>query len=360
MVDLQYIGTEASLSELYPKIDAFYENELKHHRIHVSDNLFLSALELKAPADAPGTSLQDSSNTLVIIAGRAETEHKYTELLYHLRDSKLRILVCFVRGQGQSSTVLYDSNKCHIERFLHYRVDLENMLSYLDVGPNYKMLGFSLGGLISLEFCFNTKFPYKPQSLALICPFLGIPNLLAPKVVYPILKIMCNIRSFALSYTPHGKEYVRIPFEENIHSHSPLRYDIYHDYYIKHPQLALAGPTYKFVKCCMQAQQRLDKIKCKFDFPMLCLSAGADMVVSTPAAREFCQRHAHDTIAPQFELIPHAYHDILNESDNYRNDAMLKALNFLFNGTTDYKSLVKAPEENTEPQSALEPQDKPE
>lgn len=339
MVDLQHIGTETSLAELYPKIDAFYENDLKHHRIHVSDNLFLSALELEAPDGSPGTSLQDSSNTLVIIAGRAETEHKYAELLYHLRDSKLRILVCFVRGQGQSSMVLYDSNKCHIERFLHYRVDLENILSYLDVGPNYKMLGFSLGGLIALEFCFNTKFQYKPKALALICPFLGIPNLLAPKVVYPILKILCNIRSFALSYTPHGKEYVRLPFEENIHSHSPLRYDIYHDYYIDHPQLALAGPTYKFVKCCMQAQQRLDKIKCNFDFPMLCLSAGADMVVSTEAAREFCKRHENDRVPPKFELIPHAYHDILNEDDSYRNPAMLKALNFLFNGTTDYQSL---------------------
>ena len=50
MVDLQHIGTETSLAELYPKIDAFYENDLKHHRIHVSDNLFLSALELEAPA----------------------------------------------------------------------------------------------------------------------------------------------------------------------------------------------------------------------------------------------------------------------------------------------------------------------
>ena len=65
MVDLQNIGTETSLAELYPKIDAFYENDLKHHRIHVSDNLFLSALELEAPAGSPGTSLQDSSNTLV-------------------------------------------------------------------------------------------------------------------------------------------------------------------------------------------------------------------------------------------------------------------------------------------------------
>ena len=107
--------------------------------------------------------------------------------------------------------MLYDSNKCHVERFLHYRHDLENILSYLDVGPNFRLMGFSLGGLISMEFCFNTTYRYKPRAVALIAPFLGINMPFSPRVVYPILKILCNIRSFALAYTPHGKEYKRVP-----------------------------------------------------------------------------------------------------------------------------------------------------
>lgn len=341
MIKFNHVGTEAALATQYPQIDEFFNRELKLHRIHVSDNLFLSVLELKAQPGTPGTTLSDSSNTLVIIPGRAETEHKYAELLYNLRDSGLRVLVCFVRGQGQSSTVLYDSNKCHVERFLHYRQDLENILGYLDVGPGFKILGFSLGGLIAMEFCFNTNYPHKPQSVALIAPFLGINTPIAPKIMYPVLKVLCNIRSFALSYTPHGKEYVRIPFEQNFHSHSALRYNLYHDYYATHPQLALYGPTYKFVKCCMQAQLRLGKIKCRFNFPMLCLGAGADNVVSTAASQEFCQLHAHDPIPPKFELIPHAYHDILNEADSYRNEPLLKALNFLFNGTTDLAQITE-------------------
>ena len=349
---LQQVGTEESLAALAPQLDAFFENTLKHHRIHISDNLFLSAIELPAAPGTPGTSLSDSSNTLVIIPGRAETEYKYTELLYNLKDSGLRVLVCFVRGQGQSSMVLYGSNKCHVERFLHYRQDVENILSYLDVGPNFKMMGFSLGGLISLEFCFNTRFKYKPQSLALMAPFLGINTPISPKVLYPILKVLCHIRSFAISYTPYGREYVRIPFEENFHSHSPERYNLYHDYYAANPSLALAGPTYKFVRCCLQAQLRLEKIKAKFDFPMLCISAGADSIVSTEAARAFCKRHEHDPVPPHFELIPHSYHDILNEADCYRNEALLKALNFLFPDSSDASASAAA---EAAPDSVSEP-----
>lgn len=330
MYNFDDLGTETSLANLYPQIDDFFEHNVKHHRVHVSDNLFLSVLELPAPSDSTGVSLADSSNTLVIVPGRAETEHKYAELLYHLKDKGLRVLVCFVRGQGQSSMVLYGSNKCHVERFLHYRQDLENILNYMDVGQNFKLMGFSLGGLISLEFCFNTSYPYKPQAVALVAPFLGINYPFPPKILYPALKILCNIRSFATAFTPHGKEYTRIPFEENFHSHSPIRYNIYHDYYATHPQLALAGPTYKFVKCCLQAQRRLKKIKCRFDFPCLMLGAGADLVVSTPATKEFCQLHQNDPLPPRYQHIPHAYHDILNEADNYRNPAMTQALNFLF------------------------------
>ncbi len=339
MIDFTNLGTEPALAINYPKIDAFFENELKQHRIRISDNLFLSVLELPAPKGASGVSLADSSNTLVIVPGRAETEHKYAELLYALKDKGLRILVCFVRGQGQSSMVLYDSNKCHVERFMHYRQDLENILNYMDVGPNFKLMGFSLGGLISLEFCFNTSYPFKPQAFVGVAPFLGITYPFPPKLLYHALKVLCNIRSFALAYTPHGKEYVRIPFEENFHSHSELRYNLYHDYYDQHPQLALAGPTFKFVKCCLQAQLRLQKIKCRFNFPSLFLGAGADMVVSTKATREFCQLHQDDPVPPRFELIPHAYHDILNEADRYRNPALEKALNFLFNGATDLATL---------------------
>ena len=99
-----------------------------------------------------------------------------------------------------------------------------------------------------------------------------------------------------------------------------------------------------------------------FTFPMLCLGAGADNVVSTQAAQEFCQEHSHDPIPPIFELVPHAYHDILNESDNYRNEPLLKALNFLFNGTTDLSYLAEQEEHEAEeeaPHSQPEPKSAP-
>lgn len=361
MIDFNNLGTEADLIKDYPRIDAFFEKYVKQHRIHVADNLALSVLELKAklPRDKdapeedldkplrapeeipstvlpvkesiPGTNIDDSSSTLVIIAGRGETEHKYAELLFHMRHTCLRVIVLFVRGQGQSSSVLYGSTKSHVEKFSDYVEDVTTCLNYLDVGPNYKILAFSLGGLIALNFYFTSNFEHKPKAMALIAPFMDINFPIKSKYLYPVLKLLCNIRSFAIAYTPHGREYKRIPFEENYHSHSEVRYNLYHDYYRDHPLLPLAGPTFKFVKCCLQAQRKIIKGRYDFNIPVLCISAGRDQVVNTNSCAKYFARHMRDPIPPRYEMVPHAYHDILNESDNYRNQALTKALDFLFN-----------------------------
>lgn len=383
MISITRIGNESQLSSQYPEIEEFYHNTLKQHRISVTDRLFLSALELPAPqnrksvlnseelnqdeaeilernqenaAQEPDNTADnaqpaknenyvnadiksfwtthqqknDDSETLVIVPGRAENEHKYAELLYNLRDSGLRVVVCFVRGQGQSSNVIYGSTKCHVEYFANYRHDLETILNYLNIGRNYKMLGFSLGGLICLDFCFFGTYTQKPKALGLISPFLGVSYPVPQSLLYYPIWTLCWLRSFALSYTPHGKEYKRIPFEDNYHSHSKVRYNLYHDYYAEHPQQAIAGPTFNFVKCCMRAQRKLSKDSIKFDFPVMCLSSEKDKVVSTPVAKKFFAAHSGDPFPPVFEVIPGAFHDVLNESDEFRNPVLSKVLNFLF------------------------------
>lgn len=277
----------------------------------------------------------DDTDTLVIVPGRAENEHKYAELLYNLRDSGLRVVVCFVRGQGQSSNVIYGSTKCHVEYFANYRHDLETMLNYLNIGPNYKLMGFSLGGLISLDFCFFGTYPHKPKALGLISPFLGVHYPIPPAILYWTITGLCLFRSFALAYTPHGKEYKRIPFDENYHSHCRVRYNLYHDYYASHPQQAIAGPSFNFVKCCLRAQRKLHGAQIKFNFPVMCLSSQVDQVVSFEQAQQFFALHQNDPVPPIFEAIPGAFHDVLNESDKYRNPTLAKVLNFLFPGSVN-------------------------
>ena len=68
----------------------------------------------------------------------------------------------------------------------------------------------------------------------------------------------------------------------------------------------------------------------EFDIDIYCQSAGKDKVVSTPKAKEFFLKHKNDKCPPRFEIIDNCFHDLINESDEYRIDALAKALEFLF------------------------------
>lgn len=315
-----HFSDEDTFLQQQQAIENFYANDVVHHRIKRSESLHLSALELTPPA---------YEHTLVIIPGRAECEHKYAEFLWSLSNVPVRVLVLFVRGQGSSDKVIAGTQKCHIDDFDLYLDDVDYMLDFLQV-EHFRLLAFSLGGLIALELYRHGR--HKPERMALLAPFI-FP---AYDIPAPFLKaltcIMGTLPGLKYSYTPHGREYEKIPFEENHHSHSRVRYEAYHDYYARHPEVALAGPTYGFVRQCLKKQLSLLDSNFEFNIPVFCLSAGKDQVVSTPYCAQFFRKHRRDVVRPVYQNLSGAFHDLLNEADEYRRPALLRACNFLFNG----------------------------
>ena len=87
----------------------------------------------------------------------------------------------------------------------------------------------------------------------------------------------------------------------------------------------------KIIRHIKNKQIELINSDFEFDIDIYCQSAGKDKVVSTPKAKEFFQKHMNDKCKPRFEIIENCFHDLINESDEYRIDALAKALEFLFN-----------------------------
>lgn len=270
---------------------------------------------------------ENPEDTLVIIPGRGEIAHKYAELFYSLSKLNIDVIVVFARGQGQSSRYLKDTHKCHINCFSNFSKDILQVLNHLQV-KKYKILSFSLGGLISLDIIKNWGF--RPQKAALISPYIW-PYFQMNR--YLIMLIAYSLGSppyLSTLYTPYGKEYKRVPFDTNHHSHCKERYEYYHDYYASHNELTIGCPTYGFVCECIKKQLELLNSSFSFKVPVYIQSSGDDKVVNTLMAKQFFDQHSIDRLAPKFEIIENAYHDILNESDEYRVKSLSKALAFLF------------------------------
>ena len=256
--------------------------------------------------------LADGLETAIVVGidNTADRMDEYTPPWEDTPDAKGDAYVSFVKG----------SLKTYIDD--NYRT--------LEDAANTMIGGSSMGGLISLDFLLHEK--NKPQRVALLAPYLWP----AFKLPEPVLKLLVNtvgnIPLLKYLYTPHGAEYKRIEFKKNIHSHCFDRYETYHDYYGLHPDLALGGPSFAFVKEALKKQLEIMNTNVDFTIPMLTVTAGEDHVVSTPHTINFMRKHLNDLSRPKYFNLSGAYHDLLNESDEYRNLALTYAFNFLLNG----------------------------
>ena len=270
--------------------------------------------------------VDDPIDRIVIIPGRGEISHKYYEFLYTLGQLKIGALIVFARGQATSTRVLANRQKCHIFNFSDLSKDVCFILDKLNI-KDYKLLTFSLGGLISLDIIKN--FENKPSKAALVAPYLW-PQFGNSKLLLKIfVKLLGSLPFTKTMYTPHGSEYKRVAFEENHHSHNQVRYDNYHDYFALHPNYTIGGPTFKFVKEAMDKQLELMNDKFEFDIPIYVQAAGEDKVVSISESQKFFLSHKDDKCPPKYEIIDKAYHDIINEDDEYRIRCLANALKFL-------------------------------
>ena len=298
-------------------IEAFYSEEVKCQHPVTPDGLQLSVFSI-APR-------HDTGRRLIIVPGRGECGPKYAELLYSLHHAGIEASVCFVRGQGDASPTLPGTRRSHIEDFSLYCSDLCLCLEAINPGAGWGMLGFSLGGLIALDYVMQGE--HLPRRLALIAPFLH-PYLPCGNFPAAWLITFGNMfRKTGLAATQ--TDYRSIPFASNHHTHCEVRYRIYHEHYARNPALAPGGVTYGFIYQAMRMQRRLSHDPRPFAVPVQLQYASLDRVVSSRHAVSYYLAHCRPGDPPPLALHG-SFHDVLNEQDDIRNPALSRALEFLF------------------------------
>ena len=301
------------------KINDFFNKKVTLSSIETTPDIQCTACYIK----------HDNANAapLVIIPGRGENPHKYAEFLYSADKFNFSTYILFARGQGISTRLLDNPQKCHIAKFEDYTHDISIMLNKLNI-TKFMLSGFSLGGLIALDLLLNTS--HKPLKCALFAPFLW-PNVnINPAVLKTLITVLGSLPFTKCSYTPYGSDYRMVNFEENYHSHCKDRYLAYHSYYKMHPEETLGGPTFGFVHQTMKKQCELFKSKQDINIPIYVQLAQQDRVVDSDKAEKFFTDHVKGKFSPRIEWVANAFHDLLNESDEIRNSVLCNALNFLY------------------------------
>jgi lysophospholipase len=296
----------------------FYNGELQSGIFEGRWGLALSYVKLEASGE---------KGALVMCPGRAESHIRYAELVYDLKQAGFSIYVFDHRGQGFSDRILGDRRKSHVERFEDYVADLR---AFVDKVVNARdharrfILGHSMGGTVAALYA--ARHQSDVDGLVLTAPMFEINTHPLPRGVAWVTTRVLTALGMGDADVPVGpRRQTDEPFEGNHLTHSEARWAMNRKLISLYPQIALGGPTVRWLGEALKATRQVLKNATQITAPTLLLQAELDNRVRPGGQDAFCRRAKVCTHV----LLTGAYHEILMERDEIRDKALRSILDFL-------------------------------
>jgi lysophospholipase len=272
--------------------------------------------------------------TVVVLTGRNECIEKYFETIRDLAERGLGVATLDWRGQGGSDRLIRDRQRGYVRSFRDYTSDLEQFFEEVvlpDCRGPYYILAHSAGAVIALLAA--PSMVNRVRRMVLIAPFLTLPDLpVSISAVRRVCSFFCFLGLGRL-YAAWGPRKKRPPpFATNKVTTDPARFARNMRIYETYPQLALGGPTIRWLRAAAQAAEAVSDpdYMAGIKIPLLMIAAGTDRVVSTKAV----EAYARDLRLGSLLMIDGARHEILQEADIYR-EPFLAAFDAFIPGTDD-------------------------
>lgn len=195
--------------------------------------------------------LQGAKGTVLMFPGRTEYIEKYGETARDLAKRGLASMAIDWRGQGLADRLIADPVVGHVDAFQDYQKDVAAMMRAartLSLPRPFFLLAHSMGGCIALRAVME-GLPV--QSAAFTGPMWGIH-------IKPHLKFVAGALSTLMPKFGKGhllppgsttQPYVQAaPFEDNMLTTDPQMYSMMQDQLTAHPELALGGPSYTWLR----------------------------------------------------------------------------------------------------------------
>ncbi len=272
--------------------------------------------------------------TVVILTGRNECIEKYFETVGDLQKRGFGCAIMDWRGQGGSDRLLRNRERGYVKRFDDYVRDLGQFFEEVvlpDCRGPYYVLAHSTGATVAL--LAMPALVNRVRRMVLLAPFLTLPgqrmSMRMVRRITTLLTLLGLGRLYA-AWGPRPKQ--AAPFEGNALTSDSGRYGRYVRFCEARPELALGGPTIRWLRAAAIAAGTVSapEFMARNMVPSLIVAAGADKVVSTRAIEAYAR---HMRLASLL-TIDGARHELLQEADFYR-EQLLAAFDAFVPGTED-------------------------
>lgn len=260
---------------------------------------------------------QNARGGVVLMAGRSEFIEKYFEVVNDLLARSFSVAAMDWRGQGLSERLLPVSVKGHITDFGAYRADLrlftEEVARKRFSGP-LVLMTHSMGGLPALQLLADGYDAFSAAVLsAPMTRFFADPlKRIAARATANVACALGASRQSILGV----KEY-SLKFEGNVLTSDRARHARFRELQAAAPNAIIREPTYGWLKAATDAIDDIHKPNrfLKLNTPVLIVSAEVDQLVDSTDHKVLAAR------SPLIDCVtvPGSLHEILMESDPYRN-----------------------------------------
>ncbi len=259
----------------------------------------------------------NAKGTVMLVHGRCEFIEKYFEVVDELRERGFNVVTMDWRGQGLSSRLLPVSEKGHIQSFGTYVADLKYVMEKF-VRPRfsgpYLAFSHSMGGVPILEYLEEGHDDFVAAVLS--APMTGF---FPDKVKQKIARLYAQAASalgFERASVPGMTEHSLV-FEGNILTHDPKRHARFLKLQEAAPAAALRSPTFGWTNQAMAALERIFR-------PEAIAAIKAPILIVSPTNDQLIDGSSHKRLAALSDKIslvevPDAFHEVMMETDNFRD-----------------------------------------
>ncbi len=264
--------------------------------------------------------------TIIVAEGYSENLRKYAEVAYDLYREGYSVILFDHRGQGYSQRMIEDPHRAYIDQFENWVQDLKSVVAMAEKREpktSKYILAHSMGAAITARYLEEN--PKTIRAAAFSAPLIKI-NLQG----YWELPLRLYVE--ALGIIGQGEMYIRGPFDpaqavfaKNTVTHSDPRFNILNrGITAQEPKLGIWGTTARWLSETLKGTAVIREAAPSLTTPLLFFQAGQDSFVVSDESKSFCQRVPHCEV----KEFPEAKHEILQESDTIRDEALNQALQF--------------------------------
>lgn len=261
--------------------------------------------------------LEGAKGTVLLFPGRTEYIEKYGATACDLAARGLATVAIDWRGQGLADRLLDDPLVGHVDSFPDYQKDVAALMRAvrsLNLPRPYFLLAHSMGGCIGLRAIIEGM---SVQAAAFTGPMWGIyikPHLRG------VAKILANVmprigKGHDLPPGTTTAPYVTTaPFDDNMLTTDPQMFDMMRDQLAAHPELALGGPSYVWLREAFAETQHLSE-RAAPNIPAVSWLGTNERIVGVPPIYE----RMNNWVGGRLELVEGSEHEVMMEQPSIRN-----------------------------------------